>query len=310
LKKFNLINSEPKCYFLKVLKIILNDIGDERNLDLSIYYDTFVKFIELLEKIPKNRYYEKQVLIPIGIKEQPTLRNLLKFIDGQNLGEENFLNSIVLVEIEPMSAGEEAFINLFASLNFGIREIPGRKDTALILLDEPDNFMHPEWSRLMLSEIINLLNQFRQGYKNYQIIITTHSPFICSDLPKECVIRLNKCAESGNCMVTPISEINQTFASNIYDLFSSSFFMSATIGEYAKTKIEAVINSLTQNEILKEEDKKHIQDVISVIGEPLLRNKLIEMYNNKDPEYKKKVLEKRLKEIQSQLAGLNADDTN
>ncbi len=61
--------------------------------------------------------------------------------------------------------------------------------------------MHPEWSRILLSEVMNFLNRLEEGYERYQIIITSHSPFVISDLPKENVIALDKHLTTGKCVI-------------------------------------------------------------------------------------------------------------
>ncbi|MCG3694450.1 AAA family ATPase [Aliarcobacter butzleri] len=57
-------------------------------------------------------------------------------------------------------------------------------ENRLILLDEPDNTLHPNWQK----EYINLLVTLLKDKKYIHIIITSHSPFLISDLPKENVI--------------------------------------------------------------------------------------------------------------------------
>jgi hypothetical protein len=58
--------------------------------------------------------------------------------------------------------------------------------------------------------------------------------------------------------------------------------MNATIGEFSKHKINQVINYFNKNDdrISKEE----VKYIISIVGEPIVRNKLEKMYYNKFPE--------------------------
>ena len=49
-------------------------------------------------------------------------------------------------------------------------------DNSLVLIDEPENSLHPEWQR----EYINMLGSALKATKGCHIIIATHSPFVAS----------------------------------------------------------------------------------------------------------------------------------
>ncbi|MGG1515462.1 AAA family ATPase [Paenibacillus oryzisoli] len=280
-------NTTPKDYFYAVYEVVSGYLNKHINLDLSDmkkYSDTFYKLVYYFEQLSMSYFKGKNVQIPIGTNENSVVKEFLQFIDQNHFSsdsEMNYLNNSVSLTVEPMSSGEEAFINLFASLFFGLRlNRYSKKYNAIILLDEPDNFMHPEWSRIMLSEIFNFLNQIELGYKKYQIIITTHSPFIISDLLKSNVIALEKDINKGYCKIANFVTADQTFANNIHTLLSEEFFMSSTIGEFAKERINHVITVLkSQNNDSLELAKCKL--VIDNIGEPLLKEKLSEMYIDK-----------------------------
>jgi hypothetical protein len=51
-------------------------------------------------------------------------------------------------------------------------------DDALILIDEPENTLHPRWQREYLEDVVASLS----GYKGCQVILATHSPLIASAL--------------------------------------------------------------------------------------------------------------------------------
>lgn len=293
-------------YLLSVLKKItkLISIEIDGNNKEDSFYISFERLINLIEKVDKEFFRGNKIIFPIGVTENNELKNLLSLIDYYYLEELNYLNHVLEIKIEPMSSGEDAFINIFASLYFGIRLLNyGNKENAIILLDEPDIFMHPEWSRIMLSEIFSLLNSIEGGYKAYQIIVSTHSPFIISDLPSNNVIALEKCNNTGDCLITSIENTEQTFASNIHTLFSNKFFMETTTGEFAKTKINTVIGKLLDKSyVLSDNDKEEIEFLINIIGEPLLRNKIKEMYLHVLPnDFKKELYKKEIERLQNEL---------
>ena len=123
------------------------------------------------------------------------------------------------------------------------------------------------------------------------------------------MIFLKKDKETGNCKnVTKETNI-ETFGANIHTLLSDGFFMSDGImGEFAKNKINEVINNLhnKQNSL----SQKQIKSIIDSIGEPFLQIKLEQMYKEKfglNDEIEE--LEKRQEEINLKIEQLKKQKT-
>lgn len=165
-----------------------------------------------------------------------------------------------------------------------------QKNDIFIVLDEPDLTLHPDWQRKYLNEMLKLLSNFPS--KNFHLIITSHSPFILSDIPKENVVFLEKGKQID-------VEIN-TFGANIHTLLSHGFFMDGGLmGEYAKEKIQSIIKYYEEiiekdlmqdkNKQLREEEKEKYQknnqknfwNIQLIIGDDYLKqvikNHLIEI---------------------------------
>lgn len=78
---------------------------------------------------------------------------------------------------------------------------------------------------------------------------------------------------------TVCSELNlkETFAANIHTLYNNSFFLDGVpIGEFAKHKIEAIYDRIESGQI----DNNILYDIYR-IGEPILRNILLQKYDSK-----------------------------
>src|SRR5690606_28187497 len=76
-----------------------------------------------------------------------------------------------------------------------------------------------------------------------------------------------------------LEDQKQTFAANIHTLLADSFFVKGgLIGDFSKDKINEVINLISTNKDLNYEDHIYIKKVIKQIGEPLIKNKLLQMY--------------------------------
>jgi len=144
----------------------------------------------------------------------------------------------------------------------------------IILFDEIDIGFHPDWQKKTIQYIIDFLNA-TDNQKYYHLIFTTHSPFLLSDIPKENLIFL----KDGK-QVKGI-EKKQTFGANIHTLLSDSFFMEdGLMGEFAKGKIDEVIRLLNKDK-LDEKELKYCEQIISIIGEPIVKNQLQRMLDSK-----------------------------
>ena len=113
--------------------------------------------------------------------------------------------------------------------------------------------------------------------KNYHFIFTSHSPFLLSDLPKENIIFLEKGKQ-----VYPFKDGKQTFGANIHTLLSHGFFMKdGLMGEFAKSKIDDVIKYLNNDKKNTITTDKDAQNIINIIGEPIIKRELQRMLKNK-----------------------------
>lgn len=204
-----------------------------------------------------------------------------------------------------LSAGESALLTIFSKINF-FKSFSEFKRNIWILIDEGDLYLHPEWQRSLFSELHKYLPLIFKD-KNIQLFLTTHSPFIVSDLPKENIILLDKEEITGLCKVVPPGDFEATFGSNIHELFAHTFFMEkGTIGEFAKGIINDLFNYLTNKEISKKWDQETAKNAIEIIGEPIIKDQLLMLYDIKfdsksEAEYlrvQKARIDARLKELE------------
>ncbi len=182
----------------------------------------------------------------------------------------------------PTSSGELALVNLFSYIDDAVSKLDTNKDVILII-DEIDAYLHPRWQQTIFDNILSLLKYY-QKYK-FQIIITSHSPIILSDFPRDHIIKIKKSKDNKyRCVVT--EQDKATFGANISMLFYDSFFMNdGDIGEFSKRKIKEVIELVSNNK-KNESNNISISDkqakyIIENIGEEIVRRKLINDYKRK-----------------------------
>lgn len=158
-----------------------------------------------------------------------------------------------------------------------------------------------------------------------------------SDIPAKNILFL----KSNENKSTAVFENKKSFGANIHELLGDNFFLSNDdiyIGEFAKTKISETVDWLNilkqkklklskleekeQNENLtdpKSSEKLEIIDsirnlsalnnqhleLIDIIDEPIIKNKLLEMYSELfENEERKKYLEAEKKRIEEELTKL------
>ena len=272
----------------------------------------------------RKGYYEFKCNIRIGAINQEFINalycyyNFIPMAPYASFGtmESNVSNAQVVINYG-MSSGERAIYTFFSRL---IGEIFGKQGeihhaainkiihdnkydgkTIIILLDEPDLQLHPEWQQKFIDMLLHLLWLYFPKV-NFQIIITTHSPILLSDIPKSNVIFINKNFD-GSSRVCNEVDFNETFAANIHSLYNNSFFLDGIpIGSFAKRKIGELYDRIN-NGVLSD----NIIEDIYRIGEPIIRGVLLKLYDEKRKSSKKS---ERIKMLQKELSKLEKETNN
>ena len=138
----------------------------------------------------------------------------------------------------------------------------------MLLIDEVDLYLHPEWQRQIIKDILDTIKiTFPKSY--FQMIITSHSPIILSDIPKENAIFLRR---NENGKIIQDRHHFQTFGANIYTLYRDAFFIEngLAMGEFAKETINSWILEIKAGGADSDEAKKKTE----LIGEPIIRKRL------------------------------------
>ena len=251
----------------ELLAIYIQHINNDRSI--------LQKVNGILDFISQNWNEKNPLGFSIKIEELPhNFINDYKFLTSKltSYNQEN-CDCIGFSFDESVSSGEYQFLLIFAQINEYF------KNKNILFIDEGDVFLHPNWQKKYIQYLIRFLTD--NFHKNFHLILTTHSPFILSDLPKENVIFL----EEGKQV-----DINiETFGANIHTLLSHGFFMKdGLMGEFAKSKIEEIKKfyelvqkmqtrmkkTLSTKELIKksfERRKTRFYNVQSIIGEPFIK---------------------------------------
>ncbi len=227
-------------------------------------------FINLINNLGNNYFINDSIQFDLSSKIDKS--NIISFLNIYNHIEGT--TTFIKVSYKPiMSSGEKSEIQLYARLKYGIDKLINEQKTeeTLLFLDEIEITLHPKLQQNLVENLILFLHKFYKNMK-FQIILSTHSPIILSDLPSSNVVFLEKSAGLSNTMVK--ERAKQTFASNIYQLFNDSFFLDSTpIGDFARKLIQSAIDEI--NDCYEKPEKKvseNTKKIVSLIGEPVFRN--------------------------------------
>ena len=273
------------------------------------FMDYFSEFVQDTNKYTYQRFYENKVLISTdniktiqdffnNYKQCVQIVDFLSFSWGLSSGETLLLNQFGKIMSRLKKNSDDKYY-LPSDVN---SDFPAKN--AVIMLDEAEVALHPEWQREYFNAFISFIrkNIAEQG-THVQIIIATHSPIILSDIPKQNTVFLKRNEKGTETVDNP-----ETFAANIFSLYQNAFFLDeAGIGCFAEKKLCELIDEIHQmygdNKTRSDHEKEEVTKKIYCIGDPYIRHKF-EMefqYKIESAEGTKKALEKRIKDVEVQL---------
>lgn len=248
-----LLNKEAPQYEVRKIQVCI-DFINEKTYENSDFIDNMNKNVEI-----------------------DSIKSILKFIPPW-IDVEWFEDNKT---IKSLSSGEKTFFTFLMNLMYQIQNINDRNEykTINLFFDETELGFHPQWQKEYLIKIIEAIKQVNK--KKVNLLFATHSPFLLSDIPKQNIIFLNK-DENSNCIVVDgLKDKKETFGANIHTLLSDSFFMeNGLMGEFAKNEINKAIEYLSKKQ-LSQDEINYCENIISIIGEPILRQQLQKMLDSK-----------------------------
>lgn len=226
-----------KTYMLHIVYVMLEQ-------EIMVDND-LINFIDFLENLEESFFKTANTIVfPMNEK-----RELISLIQEKK-------SSFLSLKFSDLSDGEKVFLNIFSQIASAVK----KARNLLFVLDEPDVNLHPEWSRRFILNLVNIIEKYAVG--NIQIILSTHSPFLLTDIPKENVFLIE---DNGKNKL--ITKPKVSFAGNLYDIISDSFFLEYPIGEFARTKISNL-------------DKDNYLQTSILIDDPILKNIVENNYTN------------------------------
>ena len=179
-----------------------------------------------------------------------------------------------LYGFQRLSSGELEMLNLLSRLYYGITLLPQKFDNKdaprLLLLDEAEIGFHPEWQRQYVKIITEFMNYMMvKGGVDFQIVVTSHSPIILSDLPVSCINFLHR--EGGTTYLK--TDEPQTFGENVFQLYRRAFFMKdGLVGEFATNKLKYIQDNISDL------NNSNVDKMIAIVGDERIRKYFISFF--------------------------------
>ena len=243
---------------------------EEFSLKIFLRKLDFIHSLKNLFKRIKLRHYTegsrrnllKRFILPVNNETKGFLHELNRLFTNNDYFDIDWLG---------ISSGHKAYLNLFSSIYKELKF--ARSPYLLLCIDEGDLYLHPKWQLEFFDKLRTIIPQIFPG--DIQLVLTSHSPFLLSDLPKQCVTIIDP-DSNGNLVDGYQLKLN-TFAGNIYDLYSNPFFLGDNrISAFATNKLEKVFEILSMND-KSGKDTKLAKSIIDLIGDEMISFQL----NNK-----------------------------
>ena len=265
-----------------------NEVKDETRKIRKEYVESIISIVKVFRKF---RYVSTKIEDDseyILLKYSKMNRNLFKelnekltnyVISKERLNKSYKYPLIVDTPNYHMSTGEGNLIEIFSQLYTYQHMHEESSENIILLVDELESGMHLEWSRRLIQILIDNLSEILEDEgkgRKIQLIFTTHSPYMLSDIKPGNVIMIEKNQETG---YSEGKVLQNTFAKNIQEIMKENL-IDNIYGDFALAKINSMIERLNGEEE-QEENEEELLKEIHLISEPILRNKLLEMYDKK-----------------------------
>ncbi|CAH6895481.1 putative AAA_15 domain-containing protein [Vibrio chagasii] len=231
-------------------RISLPEPIDLKKVDVSIseICNELAKLVEKTNYIKINDSNKKNSISISNYSSFKELNSAVKKIPEQ-------VSSFIKIGLDGISSGELAKTNIFAELHDYIKNSNNKNENSennennennetntILVIDEADLYLHPEWQRKFLYELIEVINKHKLS-TNIQIILSSHSPIIISDFLPDDITTLHldrSVDELGEERYKTVIKRSLGFGTNIAELFIDGMHINSTFGQHSKKALESI----------------------------------------------------------------------
>lgn len=253
-----------------VLDFLVNQATHEA---FRFYYENAFKLFQTFYDLHSlNLLLEKQTVRKFVVNASKTI-NVTEEISKTDPSNLVFRIEKIRVRKQKLDDDKEEIL-YYRSLSDGehqLNEVIGsvmmmENDACLFLMDEPDTHFNPKWRAKMVT-MLNKVSEYHNETANcddirkHELLITTHSPFIISDIQKDNVYKFIR--EKNSLRLE--NPKHETYGTSITFLMKQIFGRDITISDYANSELIDL-----KKEIQKVNNDKLISGKIDEIEERLV----------------------------------------
>lgn len=222
----------------KVYHNLLSALMNDKQNELNKIFD-MIGFDKSYFKI--KFYYDREIKYDIN---RNYTNEMLEF--HQYFSDLLFVKNGKEISFESCSSGEKHILFAFVGI------LGNLQDDSIVLVDEPELSLHPEWQNKYLSQIESIFS----SYKNVHFILASHSHFFVSDLPpqKSTLIIFKHQQDSFTSEVLPYDTSAWSAENIIYNVFG----LRTTRNYYFEQDLYKLLELMKYPESSKEEIKFYI----------------------------------------------------
>ena len=151
-----------------------------------------------------------------------------------------------IVDYVSLSDGEHQLAQILGM--FGMVSLPN----ALFLLDEPESHFNPQWRVKFMTRVLDMptsdgTRRDVSGASQQDCLLTTHAPFVPSDMPRDRVFIFSKDTETG--VVTVRNPDIETYGTTFDTIIEECFGVRPPISEEPRQDIQKLMESNDPEEI-------------------------------------------------------------
>lgn len=144
-----------------------------------------------------------------------------------------------------------------------------------LIFDEVEICFHPEYQRSFINRFVEMVGDMKwTNSALINVFVMTHSPFILSDIPSNRVLYMD---EGSMDKKKDEDDSKETFGQNIGNLLCNSFFLKYYVGDFAKKKINEILDEFVKNKSMSREE---FEGKIQIFGDELLKQQMMNYFDS------------------------------
>ena len=255
------------------------------NIDLDwmeqpFEYEGYRFFMEYEKRYDRIEELTRRLPPPI-FKQEILLKKKVKETEN---GEDKWVKQIPFGRL---SLGEKQLVYQLTTIVYHMLNIKSvspdniRYNDVNIVLDEIEVCFHPDYQRKFIKNLLEVLKRLKLNESfGIHLLMTTHSPFILSDIPSSQIMYLE---EGERLQGNRLKGMPNPFAANVSEILHQSFFLDkGFMGEFARDRILSLARFLKGEPTSEDVEFWIDQDIeafLEELSEPYIKNQLRLLYS-------------------------------